>query len=233
MYSFIFIIKNFKFMAKPVLITLAFLIFIASCQNSTSSRGKMLKNDKEKSKAAKQNTNSNTSIIFVDIQPFSDIPNEVVNYEFAELKKVYPNLTLKRPIELPHFAFYRPRNRYKADLLREYLGSNTYLSHVTLGLTSKDISTIKGAIADWGVMGLGACPGNSCIVSTFRLAKEEMLMQLYKVCIHELGHTQGLQHCSVKTCFMRDAEGKNTTNDEIEFCQKCKAYLVARGWQFK
>lgn len=42
--------------------------------------------------------------------------------------------------------------------------------------------------------------------------------------IHELG-TQGLQHCTNVSYFMRDAGGSNTTNDERVFCQHCKIYL--------
>ena len=79
-------------------------------------------------------------------------------------------------------------------------------------------------------MGLGLCPGNACIASSFRLSKTENMRQLFVISIHELGHTQGLSHCLLKTCFMRDAEGKNPTNEETEFCPKCKNYLVKRGW---
>ena len=100
-------------------------------------------------------------------------------------------------------------------------------------MTSKDISTTKDKIKDWGIMGLGFCPGNSCIASTFRLNKSEIYTQFFKVAIHELGHTQGLQHCIVKTCFMRDAEGKNHTNEEKEFCSDCKEILINAGWDLK
>jgi len=78
-------------------------------------------------------------------------------------------------------------------------------------------------------MGLSFQPGNACIASTFRLDKQNLLDQLFKVAIHELGHTQGLDHCNVKTCYMRDAEGKNTTDQEIGFCDKCKSVLIAKG----
>ena len=94
------------------------------------------------------------------------------------------------------------------------------------------ISTTKNEIKDFGVMGLGFRPGNACVASSFRLSKQNKLDQLFKVAIHELGHTQGLPHCEVKTCFMRDAEGKNQTNDEKEFCSSCKIKLEKKGWVF-
>jgi archaemetzincin len=82
-------------------------------------------------------------------------------------------------------------------------------------------------------MGFGYCPGDACIASTFRLSKSEKLMQLFKAAIHELGHTHGLPHCSVQSCFMRDAEGGNPINEEKEFCSGCKKFLADRGWNFK
>jgi archaemetzincin len=85
---------------------------------------------------------------------------------------------------------------------------------------------------DWGVMGLGLQPGNACVISSFRLSKTDLRNQLFKVAIHELGHTQGLPHCRNLSCFMRDAEGKNPIDQETDFCPKCKAILKKKGWVF-
>lgn len=73
-------------------------------------------------------------------------------------------------------------------------------------------------------MGLGYCPGKACVASSFRLSPQKRQQQFFKVAIHELGHTQGLAHCAIKTCLMRDAEGGNHLDEETDFCQKCKAY---------
>jgi len=173
----------------------------------------------------------NTAIT-IDMQPFSDISLAESKYVFNEIKKIYSNVTLKNVIPLPQSAFYPLRNRYRADSLINFLSLHTPAEHVTIGLTTKDISTSKDTIADWGVMGLGFCPGKACIASSFRLSKAEKLQQLFKVAIHELGHTQGLPHCEVRTCFMRDAEGHNTTNEEKDFCPHCKKFLEKKGWVF-
>lgn len=167
----------------------------------------------------------------INIQPFENISAQEVNYVYTEIKKIYPHIRINKSIALPKTAFYLPRNRYRADSVIKYLSSITPNGQVTIGLTNKDISTTKENIYDWGVMGLGYCPGKACISSTFRLSKNEKLMQLFKVSIHELGHTQGLQHCEVKACFMRDAEGRNPTNEEKEFCWKCKKFLIGKGWK--
>lgn len=201
-------------MLKAVQIFCALLMILnISCQHSNSS--------------GKENK------ITIDIQPFSGISAEEANYIFNEIRKVYPNVFLNKPIPLPSSAFYVLRNRYRADSLIQFLNLKTADKHATIGLTNKDISTSKNAIADWGVMGLGLCPGKACVASTFRLSKTEKLMQLFKVAIHELGHTQGLPHCAVKSCFMRDAEGRNPTNEEKDFCADCKKFLANKGWNFK
>ena len=120
------------------------------------------------------------SHIIIDIQPFSDISKTEVAYVFAELKKVYPYVVLKPATALPRSAYYPPRNRYRADSLINFLGRATQAGHVTIGITSKDISTSKGIYTDWGVMGLGFCPGNACVASSFRLTRSQKLMQLFK-----------------------------------------------------
>lgn len=170
------------------------------------------------------------SAITIDIQPFSDARDEQVNYVLTELKKIYPKVELKKAIPIPPQAYYKPRNRYRADSLVGYLNRRHLPGHVTMALTTKDISWTKGTIKDYGIMGLGLCPGDACVASTFRLSKTNTLDQLYKIAIHELGHTQGLKHCPVKSCFMRDAEGKNHTDELSGFCKDCKHHLITKGW---
>jgi archaemetzincin len=182
------------------------------------------------------NNNSESSIFFtktntvIDIQPFNGITAAQADYVFMELKKNYPFINIKKPIDLPVTAYYPARKRYRADSLINYLSRSTTTGHKTVGLTNKDISATKNDVVDWGVMGLGFRPGKSCIASTFRLSKAQTNIQLFKVAIHELGHTFGLPHCPIKYCFMRNAEGGNPTNEEKEFCTTCKVFLKHRGW---
>lgn len=166
------------------------------------------------------------------IQPFSDLKEADVNFVANELKKLYSKVIINKPIKFPQNALNEVKTRYRADSLIRFLSNRTERGFLTIGLTSKDISTTKGKHADWGVMGLGYCPGKSCIASSFRLKGENKLEKLFKVAIHELGHTQGLPHCKVKTCLMRDAEGKDHLDEEKDFCEKCKKVLVKAGWVF-
>jgi archaemetzincin len=166
------------------------------------------------------------------VQPFKDIDTNDVVYVVSALKNIYPFIQVKEPVPLPLIAWNASRGRYRADSLIRILSNETKESEVTIGLTGMDISTTKDNKADWGIMGLGFCPGRACIASTFRLSTHNRSLQLFKVAIHELGHTQGLQHCKTKTCLMRDAEGSNHLNEEKDFCTNCRALLIRRGWQF-
>lgn len=168
----------------------------------------------------------------IQIQPLGNICEEDVQYVQREIKKRYPYVTLTKHLSLPKKAYYAKRNRYKADSILTYLSARTMDGEVSIGITEKDISTTKDKVKDWGIMGLGQCPGKSCVASTFRLSKTNRQEQLLKVCIHELGHTQGLKHCPVAYCYMHNAEGKNTTDEETDFCPDCKAVLLAKGWRF-
>ena len=120
--------------------------------------------------------------------------------------------------------------RYRADSLIKYLGSIAGKNEIVLGLTGRDISTTVHGNQDWGIFGLGDCPGNSSIASSFRL-QHSAVQNFFKVAVHEIGHNEGLPHCPVKTCFMRDAEGGSPMGEETGFCDHCRAYLENKTWK--
>jgi archaemetzincin len=167
------------------------------------------------------------------LQPFTDFNPSQAEILHKELKNINQNTILRKAMPLPSPAYYPARDRYRADSLLQYLSNLGTTDTILLGLTNKDISTTKGQVADWGIMGLGQNPGNACIVSTYRLSKTDEDGQLYKLSLHELGHTLGLGHCTDKTCIMRDAEGGNHLNVETGFCAVCSAYLKEKGWILK
>ena len=180
---------------------------------------------------SKDNAVKNGEEITILIQPFEDVKPKQLAEISENIRKIYPKIKILEPVDFPKNAFYQPRNRYRADSIIKYLRTKTPENSVTLALTNKDISVTKGKVADFGVMGLGYRPGNACVASSFRLNTKNKNEQFYKIAIHELGHTQGLKHCPDKTCFMRDAEGKNPTNEEKDFCQNCKKVLRSKHWK--
>ncbi|WP_228406905.1 Zn-dependent protease [Chryseobacterium sp. MYb7] len=203
--------KNIRFL---------YLLIILLLTYSCSEKKDVVKEKKEK------------PAVTILIQPFKDIKSETVAKVAGGIKNVYPNVKVLDAIDFPENTYYKERNRYRADSIIKFLNKETKEGFVTIGLTTKDISATRGKIKDFGIMGLGYTPGKACVASNFRLSKENKDEQFFKIAIHELGHTQGLPHCPEKMCFMRDAEGKNPTNEETDFCKKCKTFLINKNWKF-
>ena len=137
---------------------------------------------------------------------------------------------------LPADAWYAPRRRYRADQLLDFLDPCLPANGMRiLGLTAADISTTKGKVYDWGVLGLGRIDGKSSVISRFRCAMKardaaHARERLAKVAVHETGHTLGLDHCPNRGCLMEDAEGRVATCDrEYDFCARCRKLLADAG----
>ena len=203
------------------------LFTIASCNNHRTDKSTVPTDNKTITKNEKHT---------IAILPFSGVDSGLVKELKAGLQK---QLTVEPVVldntSLPDFAFYKPRQRYIADSLLVFLRQiNTNKFEKIIGLTTKDISTRKGDIENWGILGLGTCPGEVCVVSTFRAGKSKVsysvfLRRMTTLALHELGHTYGLEHCPVTTCLMKDADGKMNLDDGDSYCSKCRNYLLEKG----
>lgn len=149
-----------------------------------------------------------------------------------EIEKFYPvNVVIDKNKSFPNDLFYKPRSRYRADRIIHWLRMNMPDSARTIvGITSRDVSTTKNNVYDYGVMGLGYSPGHASVVSTFRPAKTarnktHLQQRLLKLVIHEMGHNFGLPHCSNEECFMVDAEGQMKLDKERYLCDSCRHKL--------
>jgi archaemetzincin len=175
-------------------------------------------------------------VVLVALGPFPDAQLDAVE---AHLRK-HAAVDVRRlaALELPREAWTAKRKRYRADRLLEFLlaqiPDTPPTTHI-LGLTQVDISTTKPPHDDWGIFGLGQMPGQSAVVSTFRLKKKardaaQIEHRLKNTALHEVGHTFGLDHCTEALCPMQDAEGSiaNTDAANDPFGPLCTAALNER-----
>lgn len=172
----------------------------------------------------------------VALLPYKNFDTTLIDFVKAEIKDFYINCDVMVLPEkkLPAFAYSKARHRFKADsLLRYQQKLNISGVKSVLGLTAADISTKRSANADWGVFGLGYCPGKAAVVSTYRLSRSSkstahFKQRLSKVVLHELGHNFGLPHCTTnKECLMNDAIGqiKQVDRERRWLCDNCRKLL--------
>ena len=167
----------------------------------------------------------------VVLAAFSDFDTALMQYLSHEVTEFYGcRVNTELAGQLPASAFFLQRKRYRADSLLRFLSKRKSANsdHI-MGLTGSDISVSIHQNNDWGVFGLGQCPGPAAVVSTFRLKREQQNETAFKnrlknVVLHELGHNFGLPHCPDKTCLMKDAKGKlsSVEGDNRMLCTSCR-----------
>lgn len=176
--------------------------------------------------AFSQNNKTKASI---NIQTLGSVNQSCVNEVKKTLESFYGvKAIIKSGLELSDDILSPSKTRYDASKILHKYNSNELL----LILTEKDITHKKDKNPEWGIFGLGFCPGKTCVISTFRLYKnanqDKMIERLSKVAVHEIGHNMGLDHCiNNDKCLMNDAGGtiKQVDNERIWFCDRCKNLL--------
>ena len=171
----------------------------------------------------------------IALQPFFD-DTSLINKLKARLESTL-NASFKvlPEIELPTSSFYSPRKRYIADNILVFLKDKKNASFKKIiGVTNKDISTSKDGKKNWGIMGLAYCPGEPCIISSFRVLptiknKKQLIDRMTVLALHELGHTFSLPHCENDNCIMVDAEGKMKLGYTKTYCSACRIVLEQQG----
>lgn len=161
----------------------------------------------------------------VMILPLGDVKPEYLKLVKNSVESFYGfECVIKPKVNLTNDLLSKSKTRYNADKILQKFNSNDNL----LIITEKDIATKKGNYEEWGILGLGQRPGNTCVISTFRMKKNVSVEVLYdrleKVSLHEIGHNLGLDHCDYHIeCLMNDARGtiRQVDREKKWLCQKC------------
>jgi archaemetzincin len=212
-------LRGLSLMRSFVLVLFPILLILSACKSPLQAPG-----------------HTEEPLLQIKILPFSGVDPELVKGLRQDLA-METGLAIaveNNFMPLPASAFYKPRNRYTADSLLRFLDEHFVTNSKMLGITHQDIATQKNGHASWGVMGLGTCPGKSCVISTFRVKKgvksrAHLRKRLLVLALHELGHTMGLPHCE-GDCLMKDANGKMNLDNTATYCSSCKSSLLKKGF---
>lgn len=140
---------------------------------------------------------------------------------------------------LPKSAFYKPRGRYRAEMILDHLDEHAeslpanHRCDVIVGILTVDISTTKGRHKDWGILGLGALGERAAVVSSYRMKKGATRTQLKRRMVstvnHEIGHVLSAPHGGAPGCLMNDAQGTVRTidNEHGLLCEESRKLIEA------
>ncbi|MCH5223214.1 MAG: hypothetical protein J1E82_04170 [Muribaculaceae bacterium] len=228
------------------MISLSISGFLFSCNNTSLNRenhGTEINNDRLQSS------------LTVFLIPLDGIKIDRVNKLKKEFENKYQELFEKPclvevldPWNIPDSCFSRKFNRYLAPKMigslksqfkdtaqkrakenapsdwEKYFGIG--YDYYIIGVTDKDISTAIHGRENFGILGLSTYGGDTSVISTYRLKREQ---DLWKLAIHEFGHGFfNLRHCPVDdvNCIMADAKGKNPHFElKEDFCDNCRANI--------
>ncbi len=175
------------------------------------------------------------SKLVVHLVPLGDLPEATLLQTVEGLHTQVPTMRVVVEKALPlDEAKTAEKGRYSADkLLRVLERVPAAPIDKVMGVAEIDIVTPKNGVTNWGILGLGSIDGKSCVISTYRMRRvfekggvpESLVRErLWKISLHELGHTFGLEHCPNVGCLMQDAQGTvKTVDDEHALCDTCAA----------
>ena len=169
----------------------------------------------------------------VIIQPFDGFPEYLSESLYMQIREINPAAELKKSLPLPGGAYDDRYESYRADLLLDNLKKGyDAKKYIVLGVTHADLIRLNEEGLEQSTMGLAAISGHVCVVSSYQLSKNVMDDQLFRLSMHEIGHTEGLQHCKrYRSCYMYRGLRRTNFWGKADFCPGCKLYMVLKGWE--
>ncbi len=166
------------------------------------------------------------------VQPVGTVAAEHARYACRVIAEAFEvRCKVQRTLPLPRRAFNARRNQYDADRLVKELFDE--LPADAVGLMALTNADLFDAGRTRFVFGLASLVDHVGVVSMARYRGQwwghdedrgRFYERLYKVLVHEAGHTLGLGHCPNRHCAMRD----DTTLADLDasprhFCERCRA----------
>jgi archaemetzincin len=166
----------------------------------------------------------------LDLIPFGYIDPMVLSVAAANLQAVLgldTDIAEVRP--KPDYAFSTSRHQYDAVIILKRLAAEDGGAPLKLGITPHDLC-IPILTYVYGESQLG---GRAAVVSINRLidhfSQEHTFDRVAKICVHEVGHLLGLEHCWENACLMRFSKQLAQLDQlPLHFCPACE-YEIARG----
>lgn len=168
----------------------------------------------------KTNSSKEVRITFIRCNNFSlkymkDVQNQLEKY-------LYNEFGLIAVIDFDEKSeILNSKKRFKAVDVIKYF--DNYKFPLTIIFIPDDIEYNKK-----GILGLSIHPGNTCVVSSFRVKNPK---NLWKITAHEFIHTYfDYSHCPNDNpkCLMKDAKGHVYFNNKNTICNKCKINLLTK-----
>lgn len=209
--------------------------FMLSCNNDTTAKTdgdntparKDKKSDAAISKASPSG-NQGSNELTVYLQPFDNYTEkeaaEAAKKLEPALSRIFPDMKWHFEVlpnkPLPKDSYYKPRNRYLANVLLKHLKTSN--DKFIIGLTHKDISFKIHGYDNYGIRGLTPIGGNNSIVSDFRGKGNEFIMVIAHEFLH--GYSRA-PHCKNPDCLMCDHQFRKGKPMKISFCEEHKSYI--------
>ena len=165
--------------------------------------------------------------------PVGEVDQSLVDWLEVHLADVIDSVVESAPeITLPERGYNERREQYLGDSILEALRRLSYpdagrlLGLVNADLYARGLNFIFGQAS---VHGRTACVALPRLRQSFYgLPEDEELFhqRVLKECVHELGHTWGLEHCPNPKCVMYFSNTlADTDQKSVHYCPECSRKL--------